>query len=99
MLLSEVPQIFQNDLQIITNYLISLGIEEIYLFGSIPRNTATDKSDIDIAVRGIKPENYFQVLGELLMRTKHKIDLVDLNLQESLGNSLIDSGELVRLQF
>ncbi|QEN03380.1 nucleotidyltransferase domain-containing protein [Thiospirochaeta perfilievii] len=97
MRLDETPINFQKDLHNAVGYLNSIGIEEIYLFGSIARNEANDKSDIDIAVRGIKPEDFFQVYGELLMKVNHPFDLVDLNLQEEFGDRLIKDKQLERL--
>ncbi len=95
--LSETPFQFHKDISNVVSYLNSIGLEEIYLFGSIARNEATEDSDIDIAVRGIKAEEFFQVYGELMMRTSHTLDLIDLNLQESFGKQLSNSGELKRV--
>lgn len=97
MRLNEAPINLQKDLHNAVSYLNSIGIEEIYLFGSIARNEANEDSDIDIAVRGIKPENFFQVYGELLMKVTHSFDLVDLNLQEEFGDKLIKDNQLERL--
>ncbi len=95
--LSDTPDQFHKDISSAVSYLNSIGLEEVYLFGSIARNEATVNSDIDIAVRGIKPEDFFQVYGELMMRTSHSLDLIDLNLQESFGKQLSISGELRRV--
>ncbi|MGL1890633.1 MAG: nucleotidyltransferase domain-containing protein [Spirochaetaceae bacterium] len=95
--LNEAPSEFQEDISNLVSYLNSIGLEEVYLFGSLARNEATDDSDIDIAVRGIKAEDFFQVYGELMMRTTHSLDFIDLNLQESFGNQLSNSGELKRV--
>ena len=97
MRLNETPINFHQDLHNAVSYLNSIGIEEIYLFGSIARNETNDSSDIDLAVRGIKPEDFFQVYGELLMKVTHPFDLVDLNLQEEFANRLIKDDQLKRL--
>lgn len=97
MRLKEAPINFHEDLHNVVIYLNSIGIEEIYLFGSIARNEANETSDIDIAVRGIKSQDFFQVYGELLMKVTHHFDLVDLNLQEEFGNRLIKDKQLERL--
>jgi predicted nucleotidyltransferase len=97
MTLNETPINFQEDIHNAVSYLTSIGIDEIYLFGSIARNEATEASDIDIAVRGIKPQDFFHVYGELLMKINHSFDLVDLNLQEEFGDKLINDNQLERL--
>jgi len=97
MTISDTPFQFHEDISNAISYLNSIGLEEIYLFGSIARNEATENSDIDIAVRGIKPEDFFNVYGELMMLTTHSLDLIDLNLQESFGKELSNSGELKRV--
>ncbi len=88
---------FQRDIEIAVEYLREIGIDEIYLFGSQARGDMRDDSDIDIAVRGIPAQEFFFVLGELLTRLDHSIDLVDLDLQKYLGERLEMSGELMRL--
>lgn len=97
MRIRDTPISFRKDLQNVVSYLNSIGIEEIYLFGSIARNEANEDSDIDIAVRGIQPEDFFQIYGELLMKVSLPLDLVDLNLQEEFGNRLIKNKKLERL--
>lgn len=79
------------------DYLKSVGCSEIYLFGSLANGNASDSSDIDIAVRGINPDDFFYVYGQLMYRLQHRVDLVDLDLQEKFGNLLINSGELKRV--
>ena len=95
--LHETPFQFHKDISNAISYLNSLGLEEIYLFGSLVRNEANENSDIDIAVRGIKAEDFFHIYGELMMKTSHTIDFIDLDLQESFGEQLTNSGELKRV--
>ncbi len=95
--LNETPFQFHKDISNAISYLNSLGLEEIYLFGSLARNEANEDSDIDIAVRGIKAEDFFHIYGELMMKTSHSIDFIDLDLQESFGEQLTNSGELKRV--
>ncbi len=97
MTLSDTPQQFHKDISSAVSYLNSLGLDEVYLFGSLAKNEATNDSDIDIAVRGIQPKDFFTVYGELLMRLSHPVDLIDLDLQSSFGEKLANSGELKRV--
>lgn len=41
------------DIEIVTDYLKSVGCSKIYLFGSAAAGDASESSDLDIAVRGI----------------------------------------------
>jgi len=46
-------------------------------------------NDIDLAVRGIKPEVFFKFYGELLRNLSKPVDLVDLS-NKSLFNQIIE---------
>ncbi len=54
------------------------GINEIILFGS---NTDPSKEsrDIDIAVDGIAPKDFFKFYGELMFKVSKPVDIVDLS--------------------
>jgi len=95
--LSEVDQRYRADLEIAIHYLQSKGCSEIYLFGSVGSGIPRLTSDIDIAVRGIKPEQFFAIYGELMMQLEHEVDLVDLDVQAEFGRSLLETGTLKRV--
>ncbi len=95
--LSEIDPRFRADVETAIRYLTSKGCSEVYLFGSVGVGTAGAGSDIDIAVRGIRPEEFFAVYGELLTRLRHGVDLVDLDLQAGFGQVLSESGNLRRV--
>lgn len=88
---------FLPDLQIAIEYLKSIGCSEVYVFGSIGHGGSHTQSDIDIAVRGIQPDKFFFVYGELISRLQHGVDLVDLDLQKDFGQSLLETGQLRRV--
>jgi predicted nucleotidyltransferase len=56
------------------------GAKEIILFGSLARRGGfTLFSDIDLAVRGIAPERFFEAVGMVIgLSVEFKIDLVEL---------------------
>jgi predicted nucleotidyltransferase len=60
----------------------------IYLFGS-SLNRNSEYNDIDLAVKGIKPEVFFKFYGELLRSLSKPVDLVDLS-KKSLFNQIIE---------
>jgi predicted nucleotidyltransferase len=95
--LSDIDPRFRADLETAIRYLLSKGCSEVYLFGSLGTGTPQDGSDIDIAVRGIRPEEFFRIYGELLTQLRHEVDLVDLDLQADFGRILTETGSLRRV--
>ena len=95
--LEEIDEKFLPDLKTAIEYLKSVGCSEVYVFGSVGHGDSHTQSDIDIAVRGIQPDNFFFVYGELLSRLQHGVDLVDLDLQKDFGQSLVETGQLRRV--
>jgi len=80
--------ISKRDREIIIRYAKKYGISAIYIFGSsLDRNSGYN--DIDLAVKGIKPEVFFKFYGELLRSLSKPVDLVDLS-KESLFNQIIE---------
>lgn len=62
--------------------IIKIGVQyhvrEILLFGSsIDPNR--EANDIDLAVAGIDPENFFNFYGDLLFELSKPVDLIDLS--------------------
>ena len=62
-------------------------VEALYLFGSTVDSDTP--RDIDLAVKGIKPELFFKFYGELLRKLSKSVDVVDLS-RKSLFNDLIE---------
>ncbi|MEW6606088.1 MAG: nucleotidyltransferase domain-containing protein [bacterium] len=68
------------DLEKIKKYLIEeVGVKEIYLFGSIISDTFNQTSDIDLAVSGVKDEDFLKVYSKLDDFTSFNIELIDLD--------------------
>lgn len=62
----------------IARYCRRSGAKKVVLFGSRAKNTACERSDIDIAVSGVKViEELEEALWEI--PTLYKIDIVDLD--------------------
>ena len=80
--------ISERDKEIITPCARKYNVSSIYLFGSsLDRNS--EPNDIDLAVKGIRPEVFFKFYGELLRSISKPIDLVDLS-RKSLFNRIIE---------
>lgn len=95
--LSEIDFHYRSDIEMAIIYLKSVGCKEIYLFGSVNTGFVHGNSDIDLAVRGIKPEDFFSIYGELMFMLEHNVDLIDLDLQEEFGKDLIRTENLRRV--
>ncbi|MFQ6056199.1 MAG: nucleotidyltransferase family protein [Methanosarcinales archaeon] len=80
--------ISERDKEVIIQCAKKYKVSTIYLFGSsLDRNS--EYNDIDLAVKGIKPEVFFKFYGELLRNLSKPVDLVDLS-KKSLFNQIIE---------
>jgi len=77
--------------------LKAAGAREVYLFGSAARGTMGERSDIDLAVSGLPPENFFQVLAQVEDIFQRPIDLVDLDEENPFTLYLREENELQAL--
>lgn len=69
-----------SDIEKIKKYLIEeVGVNEIYLFGSIINDNFNQNSDIDLAVSGIKEEDFLKVYSKLDDFTSFNVELIDLD--------------------
>ena len=59
----------------------------VILFGTSLSNA--ESNDIDIAVKGIKPENFFKFYAEVFKRATKPVDLINLS-DKSAFNSLVE---------
>jgi predicted nucleotidyltransferase len=81
-----------------TAILHSYGATEIYLFGSGRTNDFNlEHSDIDLAIRGIAPKNFYSAVGELMCSIGRNVDVIDLDSASDFGEYLIEHGELERV--
>lgn len=69
------------------------GVEAVYLFGSLAEETSVfdERSDVDLAVRGLDETVYFRVVSRLL-DLDHALD-VDLIQMETAPKSLVEKIE------
>ena len=83
-----------NVIKIISSYK---GVNKIILFGSLVNKDIWELSDIDIAVSGVKPEDFFSLYGKIYEISSHKVDLVDLdNLNnKALYMQIIKTGKIL----
>ena len=96
-LLSTLPEEFRHDVHSAVEILKSGGCTEIFIFGSLISGTQREDSDIDIAIKGCPPENYFSLLGKLLTVLSRPVDLINLDRGDSFSKYLEREGDLYRI--
>lgn len=67
------------------------NVSSVYLFGSAIEPGA-EYHDIDIAVKGLRPEIFFKFYGELIMQLPKPVDLVDLSERSLLTDIIEEEG-------
>ena len=95
--MQSAPADIQQDIARGAEILKSGGCSEIYIFGSIAEGRIGPESDIDFAVRGCPPEQFFKLQGRLLMALNRSADLVDLDVDADLAAFLEREATLVRV--
>ena len=83
-----MSMISESDKVIITQCARKYKVSSIYLFGS-SLEWNSEPNDIDLAVKGIRPNVFFKFYGELLRSISKPVDLVDLS-RKSLFNRIIE---------
>ncbi len=92
-----IPEEFKKDIDLAVEYLKTLTVTEIYLFGSVIKGNHSVMSDLDIAVRGIVPLNFFLAITELQGLLEHDFDLINLDFKDEFTENLEKSGEILRV--
>ena len=70
--------ISETDKKIIWELSKKYHVKKVLLFGS-SLDPAKESRDIDIAVEGISPMDFFDYYGDLLLRLSKPIDVIDLS--------------------
>jgi len=68
----------KKDEEIIITFAKKFDVKEIYLFGS-SLDQEHEAKDIDLAVRGIAPDLFFDFYGKLLRRLSKPLDIINLS--------------------
>ena len=88
-----IPDTLQKDIDKATDILKAAGCNECYIFGSVANGQVQESSDIDIAIRGLPPEQFFYIYAKL----PSKIDLVDLDDGSRFSRRLLRQGAMMRV--
>ena len=79
--------ISEKDKTTILRFAKKYNLSIVILFGSsVDRK---DPNDIDIGIKGIKPELFFKFYGELLLEIPKRLDIVNLDKDNSF-NKLVE---------
>lgn len=95
--IERLPADYRSDVEKAIHILTAEGCHEIYLFGSLANGKSSPKSDIDLAVKGLKDGIFFKVLGKLFGALDHPVDLLNLEDENRFTTLLKKRGELLRV--
>lgn len=70
--------ISEKDKKIIRELSAKYHVKRVLLFGS-STDPVKKGRDIDIAVEGIKPEDFFKYYGDLMLKLSKPVDVIDLS--------------------
>ncbi len=71
------------------------GAQKVLLFGSCLEDIESAR-DIDIAVSGIKPQEFFEYYGKVSMAVDDEVDIVDMeDVREHLYRRILAKGKLI----
>jgi predicted nucleotidyltransferase len=66
------------------------GVSQVLLFGSAL--SRDNFNDIDLAVQGLKPEQFFKFYGELMFMVSKPVDLIDLDIKNPFADLVRQEG-------
>ena len=69
-------------------------VKRVLLFGS-STDPVKESQDIDIAVEGVAPEDFFKYYGDLLLKLSKPVDLVDLSESSKFVQLILQEGVLL----
>ena len=73
------------------------GAREVYVFGSAATGRFTEHSDVDLAVSGLPPAIFYQLLSEVTDIIGRSVDLIDLDERTLFSEFLRTEGKLKRV--
>jgi len=81
----------QNDVETIKQLSRKYNAQKVVLFGSSldPQRQA---NDIDLAIEGVAPKDYYRYCGELMMALTKPVDIVDLSVPCKFNDIILEEG-------
>jgi predicted nucleotidyltransferase len=88
-------EILERELEKIASISKEFGAKKVLLFGSCLEDVESAR-DIDIAVSGIEPREFFKYYGKVSMALDGELDIVDLDdIREHLHKRVLSNGQVV----
>lgn len=87
--------VLKRELDKIVDISKEFDAKKVLLFGSCLENIKL-AYDIDIAVSGIKPREFFKYYGKVSMAVENEVDIVDLDdIREHLHKRILSKGRVI----
>lgn len=88
-------EVLERELKKIASISKEFGAKKVLLFGSCLEDIESAR-DIDIAVSGIKPGEFFKYYGKVSMAVEDEVDIVDLDdIREHLYKRVLSRGQVI----
>jgi predicted nucleotidyltransferase len=88
-------EILERELKKIASVSKEFGAKRVLLFGSCLKDIESAR-DIDIAVSGIKPREFFKYYGKVSMAVDNEVDIIDLDdVREHLYKRVLSKGQVI----
>jgi uncharacterized protein len=81
----------QNDIKIIKELSSKYDARKVILFGS-SLDSQRESNDIDLAIEGVAPKDYYRYCGELMMALTKPVDIVDLSVPCKFIDIILEEG-------
>lgn len=86
---------FESEVKKIIAISREFGIKKVVLFGSCVDNIEHAR-DIDVAIIGIRPGDFFRYYGKVSMAIRDEVDIVDFNdIRKHLQNRIVSKGKVI----
>jgi len=95
--LEKIPAKYQKDIEKASNFLKNEGCETVFLFGSMVSGKIRENSDIDLGIKGLPPERFFNVYSKLYMNLDNDFHLVDFDYETDFFSLLKKQGEVIEI--
>ncbi|OPX23502.1 MAG: hypothetical protein B1H02_04900 [Candidatus Latescibacteria bacterium 4484_107] len=70
-------------------------VDKVWLFGSCLEGLDSAQ-DMDIAVKGVKPDRFFEMYGRILSAVDREVDLIPLeDTREHFSKRILEKGRLI----
>jgi len=89
-----MAMIEEKDKKIIQDLSRKYSVKRVLLFGSSLDKKRTSR-DIDIAIEGISPKDFFKYYGDLLLQLSNPVDVVDLEGSSKFISLIKKEGKLL----